>query len=81
MVMVVIVVVLVLLLLSREARVNATKKSLQSFEWLLSFAPQHLSHFHCGPEVFDEELKMVKDMVSMLPDKINQMHYQARSFN
>lgn len=60
---------------------RAASSSLETYEWLLSFAPQKLNHFYGDTAIFEDELNVSREMVSVLPNKINRMHYQSQSFS
>jgi len=65
----------------RPDRVKAAKKSMETFDFLSKFGPEQLNRLFGSTAIFDAELAVVNDMLSILPEKIERMHYLGQSFS
>jgi len=65
-----------------EDAVKALKRSFDKYTWLVPHAKALLdANGQRGEGVFDAELDHAEQLVQLLPDKLNQMHYKGTRFS
>lgn len=65
---------------SAPNRTKYTVASLQRYQWLVTAAPEICEMKETSiSEVFEEEMEVCKEMVKLLPPKIDRMHYYGES--